>query len=256
MKIACRFFVLLTFVCCFVFGSGFSDEFYKIQNKEKRKEEFVKILTPLIEKANENVLKERKTIELFFQKVKNDGIENIGQNEKLMIEAIAKKYRIDSIEDKKAFDKKVAPVPVSLAIAQAAVESGWGNSRFVKEANNLYGQWIWTNNDKLGLIPAKREDGKSHRVRIFKSIQNSVNSYILNLNRHYAYKDFRDLRLEKKEHFNGFEAAEAMASYSEIREEYVKILKDVIRMNKLLKLDSSYKELLQTNKDIFIQLSS
>jgi len=247
MRIFYRIFTILTFLCCFVFGESFSEEFFKIKNADERKEEFVRILTPLIEEANENILKERETVDLFFQKLESDGLDSIGNNERLVVEAIAKKYKIDSIENKKLFEKRVAPVPTSLAIAQAAVESGWGTSRFTREANNIYGQWIWTNNDELGMIPKKREIGKNHRVRIFSTLQDAVNSYLLNLNCHNAYENFRYLRLNKGDAFSGIDAANTMVNYSEIREKYVKILKDIIKTNKLLKLDNSYRELVQNS---------
>jgi Bax protein len=234
-------FLLLTFLCNFGLGSGFSGEFLKIRDMNNRKMEFVKIVTPLIEQANDNVLKERKTVELFFQKVESKGLNSVGKNEKLIIEKIAKRYKISSIKDKKAFEKKVAPVPTSLAIAQAAIESGWGTSRFAKDANNIFGQWIWTDDDRLGLVPKERENGKKHRVRIFVTLQSSVNSYILNLNSHSAYKDFRDLRYEKKGKYNGLEASDTMLRYSEIGENYVQLLKNIIKTNNFLKLDKTYK---------------
>ena len=245
MKTFYKIFTILTFLCCFVYGDSFSEEFFSIKNADERKEEFMKTLTPLIEKANEGILKERETVDIFFQKVESDGLDSIGNNERLLIEAIARKYKINSIEDKRSFERRVAPVPTSLAIAQAAIESGWGTSRFAKEANNIYGQWVWTNDDEIGMIPSRRAAGKTHRVRIFETLQDAVNGYLLNLNSHYAYEGFRHLRLKKGDALSGIDAAETMINYSEIREKYVGMLKGVIRTNKLLSLDDSYKELLQ-----------
>ncbi len=83
-----------------------------------------------------------------------------------------------------------------LALVQGAIESGWGKSRFVREANNIFGHWTW---GEVGLIPLGREEGKTHKIRIFRTMQSSVDAYILNLNRHYAYKSFRKARLKKRE---------------------------------------------------------
>lgn len=242
-KIVFKVFISLIFLCCFAHGSEFSKSFFSIKDIKQRKEEFIKVITPLIEKANEDIAKERKTIDLFFQKVESKGIKSVKAREKLAVEIIAKKYRIDSINKKELFKERVAPIPVSLAIAQAAVESGWGTSRFAKVANNIYGQWVWSDDDSVGIIPKQRQEGKKYRIRVFKTIQESVNSYMLNLNRHGAYKDFRTLRLEKGGSFNGIEAAETMTGYSGIGHEYVVLLKKVINSNKLLRFDSSYKNL-------------
>ncbi|MFV0480394.1 MAG: glucosaminidase domain-containing protein [Campylobacteraceae bacterium] len=237
MRNSCKAIVLFILFTCNIFAGTFSDEFFEITDTQERKEEFVKTLLPLIEEANVNVLKEREFVLGFFEKTQKSGLKKANKDELLKITNIAKKYNIESIEDRKLFESRVDAVPVSLALTQAALESGWGTSRFTKEANNIFGQWTWSTNENAGIVPENREDGKTHKIRIFKSLQESVNAYILNLNRHDAYKKFRDERAKHGDGFNGVAAAETMLNYSEIREEYVTLLKRVINGNKFLKYD-------------------
>jgi len=125
-----------------------------------------------------------------------------------------------------------------LALAQGAVESAWGKSRFVREANNIFGHWTYSEN---GLIPNNREEGKTHRIRIFNSLQDSVNAYVLNLNRNKAYKKFRQKRYQARvegKKFDGLMGAKTMINYSGIREKYIKILISIIKKERLLKYDN------------------
>lgn len=113
------------------------------------------------------------------------------------------------------------------------MESGWGKSRFAREANNLFGHWTYSG---VGLIPQNRAIGKTHMIRIFSSLQKSVNSYMLNLNTNEAYTDFRNKRLEarnKGKNFTGIEATKTMVNYSELKYEYNRMLKEMIEQNNL-----------------------
>ena len=84
-------------------------------------------------------------------------------------------------------------IPVSLAIAQAAKETGWGTSRFAQEGNALFGQWTWSGE---GLKPKEAEKGADHKVMKFNILQASVRAYQRNLNTHPTYKDLRKARAE------------------------------------------------------------
>ena len=79
-------------------------------------------------------------------------------------------------------------IPVSLAIAQAAKETGWGSSRFAQEGNALFGQWTWSGE---GIKPLDVEKNKKHKVAKFKILKASVRAYQRNLNTHPSYKEFR-----------------------------------------------------------------
>jgi len=129
---------------------------------------------------------------------------------------------------------------VSLAMAQAAIESGWGTSRFAIHGNAIFGQW--TTAGGRGLVPTGREEGKTHKVRAFDRLSDSVNAYILNLNTHRAYRGLRELRQEARKDGkrpNGLVLAAGLEPYSERGEEYVELLRSLIRVNRLTPLDDA-----------------
>jgi len=134
----------------------FPKEYYTIKRSEKQKEKFVEILYPLIVKEEEKIRKEREFVKSFFTKFQSVGI--VTPNEVKKLEAIAKKYRIKSLYYKEEYLKRVDTIPVSMVLAQAAIESNWGKSRFAREANNLFGEWTW---GKKGIIPKKQTGRKT-----------------------------------------------------------------------------------------------
>lgn len=133
---------------------------------------------------------------------------------------------------------RVDTVPPSLALAQAAVESGWGTSRFAVQANNLFGQWCYEKG--CGLVPSQRNSGANHEVAKFKNVSDAVYSYTRNINTHRAYKDLRMSRAALRaggETVTGHILAEGLLRYSERGEDYVHELQAVIRINKLAPYD-------------------
>jgi Bax protein len=232
---------LVNLLLCVIFllnveANTFDEDFFKITNSVSKKQEFIKRMIPLVKQTNENVLAERKIVDEFFAEFrKSRSLEDIDNDVIEQMKKLAKKYYIKSITNEKLFKSKVAPVPLSLAIAQAAIETGWGNSRFFREAKNAFGEWTYSKTS--GLIPSDREEGKTHRIKVFKTVQASVDSYVLNLNRHNAYADFRDLRVILGEEFNGILATSKMLNYSQTREKYVELLRNIMLSNKLTKYD-------------------
>ncbi len=205
---------------------SFPADYYKIKDKKEQKERFVKILYPLILKEEEKIKRERAFVEAFFSHFTEDGIANPEAVARLA--KIAKKYRIKSLYDKREYLKRVDTIPVSLVLAQAAIESNWGKSRFAKEANNLFGEWTW---GKKGIIPKNRPEGEKYKIRIFSSLEDSIASYMRNLNRHWAYAEFREARYEAREkgvQFSGFIAATYLERYSQMREKYTRMVKNTI----------------------------
>lgn len=224
--------LLLNFV--FVFGA-FPDWFYKIPNIYQQKKAFVEILLPLIKNENRKILSLRRELIKIFN------TPNYITNKKYVafLSQIAKRYRIKDITNKREFLIKINTIPNSLVLAQAALESGWGKSRFVREANNIFGHWEYSKN---GLAPKDRYKHVkiSYTLKVFNSLEDSIAAYMLNLNRNPAYIPFRLLRYKyfvSNKKFTGLIAAATLANYSQLKEVYVKRLQRVIRVNNLQKYD-------------------
>ncbi|WP_457596382.1 glucosaminidase domain-containing protein [Hydrogenimonas sp.] len=216
---------------------SFPKEYYTIKDPKAQKEAFVKILYPIILKAEEKIRRERAFVEAFFATLERGEI--VTPAEQARLEALAKKYRVKKLYDKEAYLMRIDTIPVSLVLAQAAIESNWGKSRFAKEANNLFGEWTW---GKRGIVPKHREPGKTHKIRIFDSLEASVASYMKNLNRHWAYEGFRKARYKARRKglpFDGYAAAAYLTRYSELREKYTKMVQRKIAQNRWEIFDNS-----------------
>ena len=130
-------------------------------------------------------------------------------------------------------------IPVSLALAQAANESGWGTSRFALEGNALFGQWTWS---KKGISPKDKDPNKTHKILQFQILKASVRAYKNNLNTHNAYREFREVRAQlrqNEEPINGLELAKYIKNYAAIGEKYVAIIEDIIERNSLTDFDKA-----------------
>ena len=153
-------------------------EIKMIENVKKRKEFFIQIVLPLIIQENNNIRLDRKTLFNIINKSNNTALE------KKWLEKKYKQYGVNS-RDLSVLKIRMDEIPTSLAIAQAAKETGWGTSRFAQEGNALFGQWTWSGE---GLKPKKAEEGKGHKVMKFNVLQASVRAYQRNLNTHSTYK--------------------------------------------------------------------
>ena len=220
-----------------IFFSQLPDDLYTYELKN-RKKFFISIILPLLIRGNEIVESERKQIKLLFKK------EKFGKLKKY-----CKKYKISmkicSVNDPKAIKKinflqdllltRVDVFPLSMMLAQAAIESGWGMSRFAKKGNALFGQWTW--DQSKGLKP-NQSPNANFVVKSFKNLQYSVNSYILNLNTHSAYRKLRKYRKLIKDtdkQFKGENFAKYLDKYAEIGYEYVLKVIAMIKSNRLEK---------------------
>ena len=215
--------------------------YYNIKNISKQKEAFFKILKPLIIKENLKIKREREFVKEFFETFYKEPILDNFRLKKIIM--LAKKYKIKNIFNKNEYLKKIDTIPISLVLAQAALESGWGKSRFAKEANNLFGEWTF---GKRGIIPKDRDEGKNHKIKVFSSISHSIASYMLNLNRHPAYKEFRLARFRAKrkgEPFDGLKAAKTMQRYSQLGEKYNRLLISIIKKNRSMLLKKTIGQL-------------
>ena len=137
---------------------------------------------------------------------------------------------------------KIDEVPPSLVVAQAINESGWGRSRFAREANNLFGMWCYT--PGCGLVPERRRANDKHEVKRYASIQDSVDEYLRNINRNEAYIELRELRARQRQRMqllSGEYLAQGLSEYSSIGAEYVNRIRNIIDSRQLDRLDQQYK---------------
>tara|TARA_B100000787_G_scaffold118949_1_gene89021 strand:+ start:129 stop:1313 length:1185 start_codon:yes stop_codon:yes gene_type:complete len=208
------------------------EEIKQIENTKKRKDLFIQIILPLIIKENNYIKLDRKKLFSILNKNQNTEAENNWLNAKF------KQYGVVN-KDLSTLKIRMDEIPVSMAIAQAAKETGWGTSRFAQEGNALFGQWTWTGE---GIRPAGADDDSTHKVMKFKVLQASVKAYQRNLNTHSTYKGFRRARAELRDDekkLNSLILIEHLDKYAETGKVYVKILQQIIRQNNLEDFDDA-----------------
>ena len=207
-------------------------EIKKIENTNKRKELFIQIILPLIIKENNSIKMERKKLFSILNKSKNS------RAEKVWLEKKFKRYGVIN-KDLSTLKVRMDEIPVSMAIAQAAKETGWGTSRFAQEGNALFGQWTWLGD---GIKPAGADNDSTHKVMKFKVLQASVKAYHRNLNTHSSYRAFRSARAELRDRRKPLDSiilSEYLDKYAETGKEYVKVLQKIIRQNNLSDFDDA-----------------
>ena len=205
---------------------------------KKKRELFIKILLPLILDENEKITEDRK--KLF--KILGKSFNTVG--ERVWLKRRFKEYKVED-QDLAKLKMRMDIIPVSIALAQAANESGWGTSRFALEGNALFGQWTYS---KKGLSPKKKDPKKTHKVLQFQILKASVRAYKNNLNTHNAYQEFREERAkirEEGQELNGLKLTKYLKRYAAIGEKYVRILDDIIEKNSLTDFDKA--KMLPTN---------
>ena len=205
-------------------------ELKEIQNTKKRKELFIQIVLPLILEENNKILLDRKKLFAILNKNNNSNSDNEWLNKKF------KQYGVTS-KNIPTLKRRMDIIPPSMAIAQAAKETGWGTSRFALEGNALFGQWTYT--DK-GIKPAAAEAGTTHKVMMFNVLKSSVRAYTRNLNTHKSYRKMRYVRAIQRDNIgklNSLELVEFLDNYAETGKEYTIILKKIIEQNTLIDFD-------------------
>ncbi len=216
--------------------SAWRDEIADQITVTAKKRIFFRTLGPLTVLANDEIA--------FQQQALKTAISN---NDSAVIAELATQYRIKTSADDPAtiteLQSRIGPIPPSLAMAQMAIESGWGTSRFAAAGNALFGQWTY---DGEGITP---EEQRTHlgdyKIAAFKSPFGSVRAYMMNLNTGSAYQEFRDLRakmLANNEPLSGMILAETLTRYSERGHVYTEEIKAVIRQNKLVHADDAVLE--------------
>ena len=219
--------------------SELPDDFSEIQDVPTKKKLFYLVTLPLIYNTNTSIMQERRMVINIEKKFAR---KELNKNETDEIIRLSKKYKLDYSEiNTKLFRKlkqRINIIPVSLALGQAIIESGWGQSRFATEGNALYGQWT-TSEDK-GFIPQDRDEDKTHAVLKFKNLSESVEAYMFNINTHQAYYNFRVIRRidERIKYTDPISMkVKYLAAYAEIGDKYVDKLELIIASNNLQEFD-------------------
>ena len=207
---------------------------------KEKKSAFFEYLLPLVRFSNQLVQVDRDR----FKRVQSDPINLKSPEAKKITRRLNSRYRIvldrfPEFSFLEELDKRVGQIPESLALAQAAKESGWGTSRFSREANNLFGQWCFT--EGCGIIPARRSKGMTHEIQKFDSVGDAIEAYVHNLNTHRAYGTLREKRynlLKEGKSPSGSDLAITLTEYSERGAVYGQEVASLIRYNKLEEYDS------------------
>tara|TARA_B100002052_G_scaffold268335_1_gene266902 strand:+ start:1075 stop:2205 length:1131 start_codon:yes stop_codon:yes gene_type:complete len=205
-------------------------ELKEIRDVKKRKELFIQIILPLILEENNKILLDRKKLFAILNKNNNTKSDNEWLNKKFKQYGVSKK-------DIPTLKRRMDIIPASMAIAQAAKETGWGTSRFALEGNALFGQWTYT--DK-GIKPAAADAGTNHKVMMFNVLKSSVRAYARNLNTHQSYKKMRYVRAIQRDNegiLNSLELVDHLDNYAETGKEYTIVLKKIIEQNSLTEFD-------------------
>ena len=215
-----------------IYLSKLPKDLRKLKSTQKKKDTFIKIVMPLILDENNKILENRKKL------FKILGKQNNSRGEKVWLKRRFEDYGIKN-EDVTELKMRMDIIPVSIAIAQAAKESGWGTSRFALEGNAMFGQWTW---GKKGISPLKKEKNQDHKILKFPILRSSVQAYKNNLNTHNGYKEFREKRAElrrKNKKISGVVLVQYLYNYAATGSEYTKILKKIIEQNQLTDFDSA-----------------
>ncbi|MDQ2068519.1 glucosaminidase domain-containing protein [Natronospira bacteriovora] len=205
---------------------------------DERKSLFFRTLLPLVLLENERILAKRDVILSIHQRLSDDPAAELDSREEALLDHVWERYRMEGDfrdgANRERLLRRLDVIPPSLALAQAANESGWGTSRFTREANNLFGEWTWDEN--VGLLPRQRREGATHFVRVFPDLHSSVRSYVHNLNIGHAYTLFRQMRAEIRQEGrtpDGLTLAAGLERYSERGQDYIREVRAMIRQNEL-----------------------
>ena len=224
-----------------LFLATLPEDLAKVKTVQDRKDLFIGIVLPLILNANSIVLERRARL----ARLMNEDLETLSTSDRRWLLRLARLYRVVETEAKISdlhpqalarLFRRVDAVPVSMALAQSAAESGWGRSRFARRGNALFGQWTW--DEDAGLVPGDRDEGRTHAVRAFSRLGNSVRAYVHNLNISQHYRAYRSARERLRSDGApdgtwGHELIGYLDKYSEEGTNYIEKIRSIIRVNQL-----------------------
>lgn len=209
-----------------------------------RKAKLINTLLPAIQHSNNQIMAKRTA--LFEFKAKIESGESLSRKQRQWLSKQSKDYRIgDTLSNDNIgviiddLLSRIDIIPADLALAQGAMESAWGTSRFATDANNYFGHWCFV--EGCGLIPAQRPSGSNHEVAKFDSAEHSVQRYMHNLNSHRSYSLLRQIRANARlsnTKITGKSLAAGLEKYSAIGKKYVDEIRSLIRFNQFDRFDS------------------
>lgn len=212
----------------------FPSDLADVADTKQRKALFFRALLPIVLAENAMIEEMRDQLIVLFEK----GVHRLNSTELHWLESVAEQYSVkgslSSPQIQQLLLRRVDVVPPALVLAQAANESGWGTSRFALTGNNLFGQYTYQ--DAKGIVPLARPEGATHSVRAFSSLDDSVRSYIHNINTNRAYSELRNMRQQMRTDGKGLSShqlAKGLQSYSERGAAYVEEIQGMIRSNQL-----------------------
>lgn len=218
-------------------------DFAAVPDTEQRKQLFFEFLQPYVDAQNQKVKQQRQRLLVLLERIAQ-GLP-LERRDRVFLVELGRQYEVEGNDHRdpdylERLRRRVDVIPPSLVLAQAAKESGWGSSRFAREAYNFFGQWCYV--EGCGLVPNRRRASASHEVKAFDSIEAAVDAYFMNLNTFPSYIDLRLIREElraRQEPIDGLALTEGLYSYSERGSAYVRELQSLIRYNELQQLDRS-----------------
>ena len=195
----------------------------KLQVSEK-KQKFFHMILPAILISKENLKLKRERV-LALMDTPYSEMDNLDRE---FLDKLFKKYKTDDI---KKLANRLKTHPVSIVLAQAAIESAWGESRFFKKANNIFGVWSYDPNEPR-IRAKKTRNGKYIYLKKYASISDAIDDYFAIIGRG-AYKSFRQHRNITD---NPLELVKYLVNYCELSN-YPNKLRKFIVHNKLREFD-------------------
>ena len=214
--------------------------FYTLPGMADKKDKFIAQMLPYIQTVNHEIINQRQKL---MQLAAKQRYTHLSERDKRWLSQLADEYKIyhpdfDHANTWQELQMKVDIIPPSLAIAQAAIESGWGHSQYAKKANNFFGQSCFK--PGCGLKLNHKKSTAYYEAATFSSIQEAVHSYIINLNTHQAYKELRQIRHEQRQQQHALDSlklAQGLQRYSERGKTYVNYIRTMLKKLPLNKLD-------------------
>jgi Bax protein len=194
---------------------------------KERKKRFVHLMLPAILLAQEKIAEERLQIERIVGKKEENGL---SAEDSTLLNNYIEKFNAKNGRD---LLDRLNPHPISIILGQSAIESGWGSSRFFREANNVFGIWSYSSNEKR-IVAGESRGGNNIYLRSYDTLFDSVYDYLVVIARGNAYKDFRKTRIKSEDPYR---LIWFLRNYSEKRLGYVVALRNMIEFNNFIQYD-------------------